>query len=148
MVLPHTVPNPNLLPDQTTSTNPQTSIIYITTSTPVPPATTTIYKTPTPPPFPEQFSTEMSAFSQGIKLDVAVNDTNPRLRHSVAIIYSITNVNSSEQVCLGGGTVEVEVLNSEGKAVYRHYVFFPQTTLACPELLYIRLRIHTYLCGR
>ncbi|MFQ6125864.1 MAG: hypothetical protein ACE5R6_14850 [Candidatus Heimdallarchaeota archaeon] len=114
---------------QTTSENPQTTPIYITTTTPPVSPVKTIYLNNTSPAIPERFAAETSTFSQGIRLDVGVNDTTPRVGDAVLIVSRMTNVNSSEPVGFYG-SLDMKVLNNESVIVYAASVEFLMVTIA------------------
>ena len=111
IVLPQPAPNSPQPPAQTPP--------------PPPPA----YLTETGLPIPEQFAAEVSAFSEGIQLDVTVNDTTPRVGGAVLVVIRITNVNSSEPVRFLRFGIEISVFNSEGVIVDGVLVWFPTLTI-------------------
>ena len=69
-------------------------------------------------------TTEVSVFSQGIRLDVIVNDTTPRIGGAILVVVRITNVNSSDPVGYFYDSVYMDVLNSEGISVWTCQIWY------------------------
>lgn len=128
---------------QTTSAEPQTTSNYPFTTTIVKRNTSkTIYLNNTQPAIPTQLAAEVSAFSEGVRLDVGVNDTTPRVGGAVLVVIRMTNVNSSTPVPYGGG-LSIKVRNSEGVSVLVLEVMSPtMLPITSPNPHYRELHIN------
>lgn len=85
---------------------------------------------------------EVSTFSQGIWLNVTVNDTSLRVGDSVRIAVRITNVNCSDPVGLFYDSIYVTVLNSEGISVWVCQIWYSRTTITTITPGYVELTLH------
>lgn len=129
IVLTHSALNPPQPLAETTPDEPQTTTsIYITTTmtatTQRPPAKTIYVTDPPRPTIPEQFAAEVSVFYQGIRLDVGINDTTPRVGGAVLIVIQMTNVNNSEPV-YHPSSLFMEILNSEREQIDGRLQMYP-----------------------
>ncbi|MFX0199715.1 MAG: hypothetical protein ACFFCW_26635 [Candidatus Hodarchaeota archaeon] len=111
VVLPQFTPNSPQPSAQTTST-PSTPNIIITS-------------TVIPPTIPETFAVEVSTLSHGIRLDIGVTDTTPRVGDTVYVVIWITNVNWSDPVSYNAHSINIVVLNSKGEWVNADNVIYP-----------------------
>ncbi|MFX0199849.1 MAG: hypothetical protein ACFFCW_27315 [Candidatus Hodarchaeota archaeon] len=116
IVLTHSALNSPQFPAQTTTTIPATTYIYLTE----------------PPPLiiPENFAVEVSTVSQGVRVDVGINDTTPRVGGAVLVVIQITNVNSSGPVGFNNHAIQMEVFNSKGEKAGGLAVYYPGITIA------------------
>ncbi|MFX0199714.1 MAG: hypothetical protein ACFFCW_26630 [Candidatus Hodarchaeota archaeon] len=88
---------------------------------------------------------KVSTFYKGIRLNVTVNDTSPRVGDSVLIDVRVTNVNSSDQIGYFFDSIDMTILNSEGKSVWACMIWYSRGyALSNTSIIpgYVNLTLH------
>ncbi len=90
-------------------------------------------------------TTKVSTFYKGIRLNVTVNDTSPRVGDSVLMDIRVTNVNSSDQIGYFFDSISMTILNSEGKSVWACMIWYSRGyALSNTSIIpgYVNLTLH------